>query len=65
MISKNDLIIIDSGEMFEGTVDQFKDCFFSNASERVIKEWYEDNGYKFEIIKQGYEEFISNLEKRK
>jgi hypothetical protein len=25
--------------MFEGTLDQFKDCFFSNATEELIQEF--------------------------
>ena len=40
---------IDNGEIFEGTVDQFKDCFFSNSSEKNVRTWCEQQGYKFEI----------------
>jgi len=42
-------ITIDNGVMFEGTVDMFKDCFFSNASEKVIRDWCEKSKYKVEF----------------
>lgn len=42
-------ITINNGAMFEGTVDMFKDCFFSNASEKVIRDWCEKSKYKVEF----------------
>ncbi len=43
-------IILDGGETFEGTVDQFRDCFFDNAEEEVIRDWAEKENMKLEII---------------
>lgn len=39
---------IDNGDTFEGTLDQFCDCFFSNADEETISAWCADNGFNFE-----------------
>jgi hypothetical protein len=38
------LYIIDGGEVFFGTVEQFQDCFFSNANHELIVEWAEEIG---------------------
>lgn len=43
------IYVIDDGVMFEGTIDQFRDCFFSNASERNVRKWCKKHKYKFEI----------------
>ena len=43
-------IIIDDGETFEGTLEQFHDCFFTNTDLETIKEWAEENDMKVEII---------------
>lgn len=32
----DDHILIDNGEFFEGTRDQFRDCFFDNANNSAI-----------------------------
>ncbi|MFW5847513.1 MAG: hypothetical protein ACOCVF_01155 [bacterium] len=32
-------IIIENGDVFQGTRDDFMDCFFSNASNKQIIEW--------------------------
>jgi len=41
-----DLVIkIDNGEMFEGTLDQFKENYFSNANISTIKEWCKKFNY--------------------
>jgi hypothetical protein len=42
-------IIVDNGIMFEGTREQFMDCFFSNADDEEIKDWCFDNGNKLKI----------------
>lgn len=51
MIGKNDIIIIDNGATFEGTVSQFKDCFFTNVNHDTIKQWCEIINSTFEIKK--------------
>lgn len=35
----NDIILIDNGEFFEGTRDQFRDCYFDNATNDQIVHW--------------------------
>jgi len=42
-------ILINDGNVFEGTLEQFEDCFFSNASVEGIKAWAEDNSFKVEF----------------
>jgi hypothetical protein len=43
-------IIVEGGVVFKGTVDQWKDCFFSNPTVSNIKSWCKDLGYDCEII---------------
>jgi len=43
------LIEIDNGETFEGTPNQFKDCFFDNADLDIIYDWCQKNGMKFRV----------------
>lgn len=40
--SDKDIILIESGDMFEGTRDQFRDCFFYNATNEQILGWCKD-----------------------
>jgi len=42
--------IIDNGDLFDGTVEQFQDCFFSNADEYTVRDWCESEGYILEVI---------------
>ena len=42
-------IIIEGGSIFEGTLNQFKDCFFSNATIKSICDWCVDSDYSLEI----------------
>ena len=42
-------IVVENGDMFEGTREQFMDCFFSNANDEEIKSWCFDNGWKLKI----------------
>jgi len=42
-------IIIDDGETFDGTLEQFKDSYFDNADENSIAEFCETHGWKLEI----------------
>ena len=43
------MIIIDDGDTFYGTPEQFGECFFSNVYPEVIEEWAEANDMKCEI----------------
>ena len=43
------IIVIDNGDTFEGSLKQFKDCFFDNADYFTIRMWCEHNGMKFEL----------------
>jgi hypothetical protein len=45
----SDIILVENGEMFEGTRGQFKDCFFSNADDEQINDWCFDNGWSLNI----------------
>lgn len=49
LIKEIDIIIIDNGDVFEGTKDQFADCFFSNVTYSNIKKWCKQNGFSFKI----------------
>ena len=42
-------IIIENGDLFEGTREQFMGCFFSNASDEQIKDWCLFYGWKLKI----------------
>ena len=45
-------ITVENGNIFEGTLQQFKECFFTNAQPTTIQRWCNDNGWsaKFEHI---------------
>lgn len=49
-MNDNDWIIVDGGDMFEGTRLQFRDCFFDNACDEVIYDWADSGGFKVVII---------------
>lgn len=42
-------IVVDDGVMFEGTREQFMDCFFSNADDDNIIDWCFDKGFTLTI----------------
>lgn len=42
------IYLVEDGEMFHGTLAQFKDCFFSNATELSMTEWARDNNFKLQ-----------------
>ncbi len=42
-------IIVENGDMFEGTREQFMDCFFSNANDEEIKNWCLENAWNLTI----------------
>ena len=43
-------IIVQNGDVFEGTLEQFQDCFFSNADEDVVFDWAEKMDYNCTVI---------------
>ena len=45
----NDIILVENGDMFEGTRDQFRNSFFDNASDNEIKDWCQTYGYSLTI----------------
>lgn len=47
--SNNDIIKINNGEIFDGTRDQFADCFFTNANNEEILNWCEKNNFSFSV----------------
>ena len=47
---KIEKIIIDGGETFEGTLEQFKDSFFDNADVENIEAWCRRELSTYEII---------------
>lgn len=46
---QTDIIIVDNGDMFEGTRAQFRDCFFDNASNEEIIDWCNQNKWSLTI----------------
>ena len=42
-------IIVDGGDTFEGTLEQFKDCFFDNATKETILDWAASTGSKVDF----------------
>jgi len=42
-------IIVEDGDMFEGTREQFMGCFFSNANDEEIKSWCLENKWNLKI----------------
>lgn len=45
----DNIYVIDDGDTFEGDISQFRDCFFSNATEPLIKDWCREQNCKLEI----------------
>ncbi len=52
-------IIVDDGQTFEGTFEQFKDCFFDNAEVDVIKDWAKVNNMKVEFVDNPEEKILT------
>lgn len=44
-----DRILVENGDMFDGTRDQFKDNYFTNANNAEIKDWCFENGWSLSI----------------
>ena len=49
------IIKINGGDVFEGTLQQFKGNFFSNATPEMIKSWCKDNDLTCEITEEANE----------
>lgn len=52
------IILVEDGDVFDGTREQFMDCFFSNASDYQIQDWCESYEWSLsingeEILKKG------------
>lgn len=45
----DDRILVEDGEMFEGTRDMFRDCFFDNAHDDQIIDWCKQLGFSLVI----------------
>jgi len=45
----NSKILVENGDMFDGTREQFMDCFFTNANDEEITDWCNDNGWLLSI----------------
>jgi hypothetical protein len=62
--------IIDDGDTFEGTIDQFRDCFFSNADEESMLNWCKEKNCKLEKrftlfdpnMEQAYEDHVRHTD---
>ena len=42
--------VIDGGDTFEGTPEQFEDCFVSPSDENSVREWCRQSNYSLRII---------------
>jgi hypothetical protein len=42
------VFLVEEGAVFEGTRDQFADCFFSDPTEEGILDWAKNNGWSVE-----------------
>ncbi len=54
MIDKESIVLVGSGDLFEGTCNQFEDCIFSfpdglTTEEKLaeIENWCQEEGYSF------------------
>jgi len=45
----SDLVSVDNGEIFEGTRDEFANCFFDNSTNEQIADWCYSNDWKLVI----------------
>lgn len=39
-------IIVDDGNVFEGTLEQFQECFFTNSDPETVITWATEHGWK-------------------
>lgn len=49
MEQNTDHIVVDDGVIFDGTRDQFRNCFFDNANDMQIIDWCEQNSFSLVI----------------
>lgn len=42
-------ILVENGDMFDGTREMFQDCFFANAYDEEIEDWCKQNGWSLTI----------------
>jgi hypothetical protein len=42
-------ILVENGDMFEGTREQFQNCFFTNAYDSEIEDWCRQEGWSLKI----------------
>lgn len=42
-------IIVEGGDVFIGTREQFQDCFFTNISRESVQDWAKSNGWTVEF----------------
>ena len=47
--NQEDHILVENGEMFDGTRSQFRDCFFDNANDYEIISWCEQHKWSLKI----------------
>lgn len=43
-------IVVNAGDIFEGTPNQFRDCFFPNCNRKTINDWCSKNSYTVEFL---------------
>lgn len=45
------IIIVEEGDVFYGTLEQFEDCFGSfDGNEQLMKDWADKDGYSFYVL---------------
>ena len=42
-------ILVENGDIFDGSREEFMNCFFSNADDEEISDWCFDQGYSLKI----------------
>jgi len=53
-------IVVDGGDLFDGDLAQFEDCFFSNTCIEQIKDWAQKQGHKVEFFDHVTNEPLAN-----
>ena len=49
-VPEGTIIVVEGGDVFEGTPEQWADCFFSNAFRSVIEEFCRAEGWSVEFV---------------
>ena len=55
------LYIVERGNLFYGTAEQWKDVFFSNVSDEAVEQFCRDKGWSLHMIEEEPIDFISIL----